>query len=311
MEYRQLGRSGLQVSTIGLGGNTFGRYADEAGTAAIVHRALDLGINFLDTANTYGRGVSEELVGKALRGRRGQAVLATKAAGSMGEGPNQAGASRQHLMDSVHASLRRLDTDYIDLFQVHFPDPKTPIEETLRALDDLVRQGKVRYLGCSNYAAWQVCEAAWVARVHHLTPYVSVQPAYNLLDRRIERELAPLCEAYGIGIIPYSPLASGFLTGKYRQGEAPPQGTRGYNSQYFARLLTERNFALLEQLEGFAAKCGHTVGELALAWLLTRPMVSTVIPGATRPEQVEENVKAGEWRLAPDDLQQLEGITQV
>lgn len=310
MEYRKLGKSGLQVSAIGLGGNTFGRYADEAQTAAIIHQALDLGINFFDTANTYGRGVSEQFVGKALQGRREQALIGTKAAGSMGEGPNMSGASRQHLTDSVHASLRRLNTDYIDLFQVHFPDPKTPIEETLRALDDLVRQGKIRYIGCSNYAAWQVCEAMWTAQEHHLSPYVSVQPAYNLLNRRIEQELVPFCQGYGIGIIPYSPLAGGFLTGKYRPGAAAPEGTRGYNNQMFARTLTERNFDTLQKLEAFVSQRGHTVGELALAWLLARPMVSTVIAGATNPEQVAENVRSGEWRLTAEELQELDKITQ-
>ena len=308
MEYRQLGKSGLQVSAIGLGGNTFGRYADETGTAAIIHRALDLGVNFIDTADTYGRGVSEELVGKAMKDRRRQAIIATKAAGAMGEGPNQAGASRQHLTDGVHDSLRRLDTDYIDLFQVHFPDPKTPPEETMRALDDLVRQGKIRYIGCSNYTAWQVCEAQWTAQVHHLNPFISVQPAYNLLNRRIEAELVPFCQAYGIGIIPYSPLASGFLTGKYRPGQPAPEGTRGYNSAMFNRILTDRNFETLEKLEDFAGKRGHTVGELAMAWLLARPMVCTIIAGATRPEQVEENVKAGEWQLSAEEVLELDKL---
>ena len=308
MEYRQLGKSGLQVSAIGLGGNTFGRYADEAGTAAIVHRALELGVNFIDTADTYGRGVSEELVGKAMKDRRRQAIIATKAAGVMGEGPNQAGASRQHLTEGVHDSLRRLDTDYIDLFQVHFPDPKTPPEETMRALDDLVRQGKIRYIGCSNYTAWQICEAQWTAQVHHLSPFISVQPAYNLLNRRIEAELVPFCQAYGIGIIPYSPLASGFLTGKYRPGQPAPEGTRGYNSAMFNRILTDRNFEILEKLEDFAGKRGHTVGELAMAWLLARPMVSTVIAGATRPEQVEENVKAAEWHLTAEEVLELDKL---
>ncbi|MBI2887016.1 MAG: aldo/keto reductase [Chloroflexi bacterium] len=310
MEYRQLGKSGLQVSAIGLGGNTFGRYADEAKTIAIVQQALDLGVNFIDTANTYNRGASEEFVGKGVKGRRDQAIIGTKAAGVWGQGPNQSGASRQHLTESIHAGLRRLDTDYIDLFQVHFPDPKTPIEETLRALDDLVRQGKIRYIGCSNYASWQLCEALWTSREHHLAPYVSVQPPYNLLNRGIERELVPFCEAYGIGIIPYSPLAGGFLTGKYRPGEAPPEGTRGYNNAYFARTLTERNYEILAKLEEYAAQRDHAVGELAFAWLLARPMVSTVIAGATSPEQVAANAQAGEWRLTEAELAELDQITQ-
>ena len=310
MEYRQLGKSGLSVSAVGLGGNTFGRYADENGTAAIIHRALDMGINFLDTADIYNRGVSEEFVGKAIKGRRGQAIVGTKAAGQMGEGPNNAGASRQHLVDGVHASLRRLDTDYIDVFQVHFPDPKTPAEETMRALDDMVSQGKVRYIGCSNYSAWQICEAQWVAQIHHFTPFVSVQPAYNLLNRGIERELVPFCTQYGIGIIPYSPLASGFLTGKYRQGQPAPEGTRGYNNQMFGRIMTDRNFEILGKLEEFAQQRGHGVGELAMAWLFAQPMVCTVIAGATRPEQVEENAKSVEWKLTSEEVQELDQVTR-
>lgn len=309
MEYRQLGRSGLQVSTIGLGGNTFGRYTDESETAAIIHCALDIGINFFDTANIYGRGVSEEHVGKAVRDRRSQAIIATKAGGAMGEGSNRAGASRQHLMEEAHASLRRLGTDYIDLYQIHFVDLTTPIEETLRALDDLVRQGKVRYIGCSNFAAWQVCEALWTAKLCNLNPFVSVQPQYNVMDRRIERELVPFCQAYGIGIIPYSPLAGGFLTGKYRPDAPIPEGTRGYNNPYFQRTLSERNFALLGRLEAFAAERGHEVGELAIAWLLARPMVSTVIAGVTKPEQVSYNTAAGAWQLTAEDQKLLDEIT--
>ena len=201
MEYRQLGASGLKVSVIGLGGNTFGNAADEVQTAAIINRALDLGINFIDTADVYSRGVSEEYVGKAIKGRRHEALIATKVRGRMGDRPNDEGLSRAHIMAGIEASLRRLDTDYIDLYQVHSPDPATPIDETLRALDDLVHHGKVRYIGCSNFAAWQVCEALWTADRRNLTPFVSVQPPYNLLNRTIERELVPFCRRFGIGPI--------------------------------------------------------------------------------------------------------------
>ena len=224
MEYRKLGRSGLQVSVVGLGTNYFGRRVDADGAAIVISGALDVGINMIDTANTYGQGLSEEYIGRALKGRRHQAIIGTKVSGRMGEGPNQAGNSRQHIMSEVENSLRRLDTDYIDLYQIHFADPTTPTEETLRALDDLVHQGKVRYIGCSNFMAWQVCEAVLTSRNSNLTPLVSVQSRYSMLDRAIEAELVPFCTEYRIGIIPYYPLASGFLTGKYRRGLTPPSG---------------------------------------------------------------------------------------
>ena len=308
MEYRKLGSSGLKVSVIGLGGNTFGRAADEQQTAAIIHRALDLGVNFIDTADIYARGLSEEFVGKAVRERRREALVATKVCGRMGDLPNDQGLSRAHIMDGVEASLRRLGTDYIDLYQVHFPDPDTPIEETLRALDDLVHQGKVRYIGCSNFAAWQICEALWVSDRHHLASFVSVQPQYNLLNRTIERELLPFCRRFGIGIIPYSPLAGGLLTGKYRLGEPPPPGTRAYNNPNMQRQLTEQNLRIVERLSAFAQARGHTVGELALAWLAAHPEVSTIIAGATSPEQVEQNVKAADWKLTADELKEIEAL---
>ncbi|MDQ3699808.1 MAG: aldo/keto reductase, partial [Chloroflexota bacterium] len=212
MEYRQLGRSGLKVSAIGLGGNTFGNGADEAQTARIVHHALDVGVNFIDTADVYSRGVSEQYVGKAVAGRRQQAVIATKVRGQMGDLPNDSGLSRKHIMDGIEASLRRLNTDYVDLYQVHSVDQTTSIYETLATLDTLVQQGKVRYIGCSNFMAWQICEALWASDRKNLTPFVSVQPQYNVLERTIERELLPFCRQYGIGIIPYSPLAGGILT---------------------------------------------------------------------------------------------------
>jgi aryl-alcohol dehydrogenase-like predicted oxidoreductase len=302
VEYRQLGRSGLKVSAIGLGGNTFGNGADQAQTARIVGRALDLGVNFIDTADVYSRGVSEEFVGKAVGGRRHEAIIATKVNGRMGDLPNDAGLSRRHVMDGIEASLRRLGTDYVDLYQVHQVDQVTPVYETLSALDDLVHQGKVRYLGCSNYAAWQLCEALWAADRKNLTPFISVQPRYNVLDRAIERELVPFCRQYGVGIIPYSPLASGILTGKYRAGEAPPPDTRAGRNPRLQQQLNEATLGRVGALAKWARDQRHTVGELALAWLLSRPEVSTVIAGATKPEQVDENARAAEWHLGADDL---------
>jgi len=304
VEYRNLGSSGLQVSLAGLGCNNFGRRCDAAQTAAVVNKALDLGVTFFDTADVYGPGgLSEEYLGKALQGRRQQVIIATKFGSPMGEGPLWIGGSRRYIHNAVEASLRRLGTDYIDLYQMHFPDAKTPVEETLRALDDLVRAGKVRYIGCSNFAAWQVVEAAWVARTEHLTPFVSAQNQYNLLDRRVERELVPACRQYGLGILPYFPLASGFLTGKYRPGEPPPAGSRLAVAGAMAqRVLTEANYGVLVKLEAFARERGHTMLELAIGWLASQPHVSSVISGATTPEQVEQNVAAVGWRLSPEDV---------
>jgi aryl-alcohol dehydrogenase-like predicted oxidoreductase len=306
MEYRQLGRSGLKVSAIGLGGNTFGNGADEAQTGRIINHALDIGVNFIDTADVYSRGVSETFVGKAVAGRRSEAIIATKVRGRMGDRPNDEGLSRKHILEGVEASLQRLATDYVDLYQVHQVDANTPIYETLSALDALVQQGKVRYIGCSNFAAWQICEALWAADRKNLTPFVSVQPRYNVLDREIERELLPFCRQYGIGIIPYSPLSGGVLTGKYKAGEAPPPDTRaGRNPRMQAQLNADR-LGKVSALGKWARDQGHGVGELALAWLLSRPEVSTIIAGATKPEQVDENAKAAEWKLSADDLKQVD-----
>jgi len=306
MEYRQLGKSGLKVSAIGLGGNTFGNGADEAQTVRIIHRAFDVGINFIDTADTYSRGVSEQHVGKAIAGRRHQAIVATKVYGRMGDGPNDSGLSRKHIIDGVEASLKRLETDYIDLYQVHNVDHSTPIYESLAALDDLVRGGKVRYIGCSNFLAWQICEALWASDRKNLTPFVSVQPRYNVLDRAIERELLPFCRQYGIGIIPYSPLAGGILTGKYRLGEAPPADTRAGRTPRLQQQLNEAMLGKVGSLAKWARDQDRTVGDLALAWLLSRPEVSTIIAGATKPEQVDENARAADWQLSADDLAEID-----
>jgi aryl-alcohol dehydrogenase-like predicted oxidoreductase len=308
MDYRQLGQCGLRVSVIGLGGNTFGAYADEAQTARIVHQALDLGINLFDTADIYGRGASEELLGKALRGRRDAALVATKVGMRMGDGPQDRGSSRKHIIEGCHASLRRLGIDAIDLYQIHEFDPQTPLDETLGALDDLVRAGNVRYIGCSNYAAWQVVQALWISDRTHRARFVSVQPEYNLLVRDVERELAPCCLELGLGIIPYFPLGAGVLTGKYKPGEPPPEGTRGYNNPRFERRLHPQTLEAVQRLDAWARERGHTVGELAIAWLLARPAVSTVIAGTTRPEQVVANARAADWTLSADDLQAVDAL---
>jgi aryl-alcohol dehydrogenase-like predicted oxidoreductase len=306
MDYRQLGKSGLQVSAIGLGTNNFGRRVDYKGTELVINHALDMGINMIDTANSYGSGMSEEFIGKALKGKREKAVIATKVSSRMGEGPNMAGNSRQHIMREVENSLRRLQTEYIDLYQIHFTDANTPIEETLRTLDDLVHQGKVRYIGCSNFMAWQACEAAWTSRTAGLTSFTSVQPEYSMLDREIEQELVPFCREYGVGILPYYPLANGFLTGKYKRGEDAPDGTRLAEND--RGMFTGPNFDLLESLESFAAARSHTILELAFAWLLANPAVSSVIAGATKPEQVVGNAKASAWHLTDSDVEEVNAL---
>lgn len=309
MRYRRLGTSGLKVSVVGLGCNTFGRFTDADQTARIVHTALDQGVNFFDTADIYSSGTSEEFLGRALAGRRHQAVVATKVHGAMGEGPNDRGSSRAHITDGAHASLRRLGMDHVDLLQLHDWDPETPIEETLAALDNLVRQGKVRYIGCSNFAAWQLVWSLWASDRRGWPRFVSIQPEYSLLARGVEAELLPACQAFGIGVIPYFPLAGGLLTGKYREGEPAPPGTRGYQSERFEkRFMTPRNFAIVRRLEAWAAVRGHTVAELAVAWLLARPAVSTVITGTTRPEQVMANANAASWELTSAEAEEVAAL---
>jgi len=310
MEYRPLGNSGLKVSALGLGTNSFGRRVNENQAASIIDQALDLGINFLDTANMYSEGVSETFIGKALRTKRQRALIATKFGRSMGEGPNDHGASRRHISEQLEGSLSRLGTDYIDLYQLHIHDPETPIEETLRALDDCVRQGKVRYIGCSGVTAWQACEAVWTSKMLNLNSFVSVQPYYNLLHREVEKELVPFCQAYGLGIIPYFPLEAGVLTGKYRPGKPVPKGTRFASSSGMQRRLPERNFAMLTKLETFASERERPIVELAIAWLLANPSVCSVIAGASKPEQIVANACSLDWRLTPQDLQEIDAILQ-
>jgi aryl-alcohol dehydrogenase-like predicted oxidoreductase len=311
MHYKRLGRSGLKVSAVGLGGNTFGRFADEKETARCIHAALDLGINFFDTADVYNNGVSEEYVGKALKDRRDGAIVASKVAMKMGDGPNDRGLSRAHIVDGVNACLKRLDMDFMDVLQVHSWDAETPIEETMRALDDLVRDGKVRYIGCSNFTAWQLVWSLWTSERHNLESFVSVQPRYSLVDRSIERELLPACQQFGVGIIPYSPLAGGVLTGKYEEGKEPPSGTRAHGNPRFGdQHGTHRNFEIARRAQQWAEAHGHTVGELAIAWLVAHPEVSSVIAGVTKPEQVEANANAADWHLTPEELAEVNALAE-
>lgn len=305
MEYKNLGCTGLKVSVVGIGCNNFGRRCDEATTASVVDAAIDAGINFFDTADVYGpRGLSEEFLGKALKGKdRSQLIIATKFAMQMGEGDLMRGASRRYIMNAVEDSLRRLNTDYIDLYQQHSPDADTPIEETLRALDDLIRDGKVRYIGNSNFTGWQIADADWTARANGLNRFATAQNLYSLLDRRIEREVVPACEEFGVGILPYFPLASGMLTGKYSRGSEPPEGTRlaAWGDRAKAA-LSDQNFDIVEKLEDFAKQNGHTLLELAMSWLASKPYISSVIAGATSPEQAVSNAEAAGWKLDDEEM---------
>ena len=311
MEYRRLGQTGLEVSTIGLGTNNFGGRIDFEATKKVLHRTMEEGINFLDCANTYGAGKSEEFIGQVLgKEHRQEMIIATKVGnGPMGgppPGPNQKGGTRHHIMTQVDLSLKRLDTDYIDLYYMHRWDPDTPIEETMRALDDLVHSGKVRYLGCSNYTAWQMVEAIWTAKAQNLYNYCCVQPEYSLVVRDVERELVPATKRYGMSLIPFFPLASGFLTGKYSQGEEPPEGTRFAGSPNMGnRYFNDDNWSLLGKLQSFAGERGHTVAELAFSWLLGNPVVPSVIAGATKPEQVTANAQAAGWQLSDDEMAEI------
>jgi aryl-alcohol dehydrogenase-like predicted oxidoreductase len=302
MRYRQLGESGLTVSVIGLGGNNFGGRIGLEETRGVVDAAIDCGVTFVDTADVYGnRGGSEELLGQVLAGRREQVVLATKFGMDMGDGTVARG-SRKYIRRAVHASLRRLQTDYIDLYQYHEPDGVTPLEETLATLSDLVTEGKVRYIGSSNFAGWQIADADWIARTQHQARFISAQNHYNLLRRDAEREVIPSCANRSVGVLPYFPLANGLLTGKYRRGQAPPRGTRlaGHESE-----LTDDVFNKLEVLERFGEKHGHSLLDVAIAGLAAMPTVASVIAGATKPEQVRANATAGEWELSSDELTKL------
>jgi aryl-alcohol dehydrogenase-like predicted oxidoreductase len=313
MEERRLGNSGLSVSLVGLGCNNFGGRVDKEGARKVIDRAIDAGITLFDTADIYAmghRGESETIIGEVLGKRRADIVLATKFSGAMDDRGRLKGTSRRYIMTAVEASLRRLQTDWIDLYQLHFPDPQTPIEETLRALDDLVRAGKVRYIGATNLAGWQIADADWTAKHHNLTAFISAQDEYSLLVRDVEREKLPAVQAFGLGFLPYFPLASGLLTGKYEPNKPAPAGTRlGGPGALTDRYMTERNVAIVEKLRSFSSARGRTVLELAFSWLVARGCTS-VIAGATRPEQIDQNVKAAAWKLAPEDLSEIDALTR-
>jgi len=304
MRYRKLGTSGLDVSVLGLGTNAFGGRADKDTSIRVLHHAVDNGITFIDTANIYTGTKSEEIIGEAFEGRRHEVILATKAGMKRGEGPNSSGSSRQHIFQEIEGSLKRLRTDYIDLYQIHAFDPKTPLDETLRALDDLVSSGKVRYVGASNYSAWQLMKSLAISDKRQLTQYVSVQPGYSLADRGVERELLPFCSDQGIGVIPYFPLAGGILTGKYSGGSVP-SGSQLDKNPNFAQRMDAARMELGERVAKIAAEIGTSATALSLAWLMHQPAVSTVIAGATREAQIDENLKAVELDLSQDVLQAL------
>jgi aryl-alcohol dehydrogenase-like predicted oxidoreductase len=317
MDYRQLGRSGLRVSALTLGTMTFGGRGamadvgstDVAGARRQLDMCLDAGVNLVDTANVYSAGVSEEILGEALEGRRDRLLLATKARMPMGDGPNDAGLSRHHLIASCEASLRRLNVDHVDLFQVHEWDGHTPLEETLHALDTLVRDGKVRHIACSNFSAAQIRAAQAAAHAKDLAPFVATQDQYNLLSREIEAELVPAIEAEKLALLPYFPLASGMLTGKYRLGQPIPEGTRLSNARYSDRFVNDENLRIVERLEEFCAARGRTLLQLAFAWLLAKPFVASVIAGASTPEQLRQNTGAIGWQLGAEEIAEVATLT--
>jgi aryl-alcohol dehydrogenase-like predicted oxidoreductase len=311
MEFRNLGNTGLRVSELCLGTMTFGREADEETSLRMTERFIEAGGNFIDTADVYTTGRSEEIVGKALKGRRQSLILATKVRFRMGPGPNEVGLSRKHIVDGCEASLRRLQTDYIDLYQGHCWDPYTPLEESLAAFDDLVHAGKVRYVGVSNFTAWQLMKALWLSDRHGWARFVCLQPRYNLVDRQIEREILPLCREEGLGVIPWSPLGGGFLSGKFQRNKAMPDDTRIAHAEphwpeAMPRQGTERAWRALEVAGNIAAQRGKTHAQVALAWLLAQPGVTAPILGARSMEQLEDNLGCVGWQLTPEELQRLD-----
>jgi aryl-alcohol dehydrogenase-like predicted oxidoreductase len=322
MEYRILGSTGLKVSELCLGTMQFGWTADEKTSYDVLAAAVEAGINFIDTADIYSRwaegnpgGVAETILGKWLQNgvvQRHQMVIATKVRGRMGDGPNDEGLSRRHVLNAVQESLRRLQTEYIDLYQLHWPDEDTPIEETLRALDDLVRDGRVRYIGCSNFSAWRLMQALWVSERNNLARFICLQPHYNLIHRQeYERELESVCQTYDLGVIPYSPLAGGFLTGKYERGVTPPTESRGSTSKRIQTYMQDdRAWETLAKLRTLAEAQGKTVSQMALAWQLTRPSVTSPIIGPRSLEQLNDNLGAAGLRLSPDQMEELEQISQ-
>ena len=311
MELRTVGPSGLQVSVLGLGCNNFGSRIDEEAAGAVVRACLDAGVTFFDTSDSYGQGRSEEYLGRALASHRDDVVIATKFSSPTGEGPYRAGASRKYLTQACERSLQRLGTDYIDLYYQHFPDPKTPAGETLDALDDLVRAGKVRYIASSNFAGWQIADAEGVARATGRSRFLASQSHWSLLSRGVEAEVVPACVHYGLGVVPFFPLESGMLTGKYRRGEPPPPGTRLAGSPRFAGVATDHAFGVVERLEAFGRSSGHSLLELAIGWLVAQPCVPSVLVGATSAEQVAANAAAAGVRLTPEEIAQISEAASV
>jgi len=321
MRYRNLGNSGVRVSVVGLGtgGQWGGRVGRDAATA-IVRAALDSGVNYIDTADIYGTwyqgtSLAEELLGEALRGLRRRFVLGTKGCNATGKGPNDWGASRYHLTAALEASLRRLRTDHVDLYQIHRFDEHTPVEETMRTLDDMVRSGKVRYVGASNYAAWQICRCNDLAVLHGWEPFTTTQAHYNLLERGVEAELLPFCRAMNVGLLPYFPLANGLLAGRYRSGQDFPADSRAAaferTRRYLGRYASEDSYAAIDALGQFALERGHTLADLAIAWLLNEPVVSTVITGVSAVEHMVANAEAAEWELTAEDVEEVQRITEL
>jgi aryl-alcohol dehydrogenase-like predicted oxidoreductase len=315
MEYRSLGRTGTMVSELCLGCMTFGRELDDRGSKELIGRFIDAGGNFLDTADVYSQGTSEEITGKAVRHNRDDLVIATKVRFAMGDGPNDVGISRKHIIAGAEASLRRLGTEYIDLYQVHCWDAITPLEETLSALTDLVRHGKVRYLGISNFSGWQIMKAMAVSHAHGFESFVSLQPQYSLVERNLEYELVPVCLDQGIGILPWGPLGGGFVSGKYRKGEQPPEDSRiaGATSdmeESWERRANERNWEIIDVLGSISEETGRSYSQVALNWLLNKPGVTAPILGARKLDQLEDNLGASGWRLDHKQMQQLDEISQ-
>ena len=311
MEYRNLGASGLKVSLVGLGCNNFGQRMSGEASRAVIHKALDLGVTLFDTADVYGgRGGSESCLGECLGERRKDIVLASKFGIAMDDTGKKRGGSRRYMMAAVEDSLKRLRTDWIDLYQYHRDDLTTPVEETMRALDDLVRQGKVRYIGCSNTPVWRMIDMQWTARHHGWNPMVSCQLEYSLLAREVEREYVPAMRAHGMGMLPYYPLACGLLAGNYKRGAPLPPGGRITKSpSHVDRFLTDANFTIVEQLEAFARERGRTLLDLSMSWLAAQPVVPSIIAGVSRPEQLEMNLRAVEWKLDAQELKAIDTIT--
>lgn len=306
MNYRNLGNTGVKVSVVGLGTNRFGsEKTPQSEVNRIIDHALELGINHIDTANSYQKGNSEIVLGNALKGKWDKFFLATKFYFPTGGGINNRGASRYNIYNAIEGSLKRLQSDHIDLYYVHRWDVETPIEETLQTLDYLIRQGKVRYIGASNFAAWQLAKSNLLAEVKGWNTFAAVQSHYHILERSLEKEVIPYCQSENVGVIPYFPLAGGFLTGKYQKGKPAPAGSRGEDSEYVQKYMTDKNFDILGKLVSFAKDHGHEMNELAIAWLLAQPQVSSVISGATRLDHVTKNAAASEWDLSQDEIKEI------